>query len=286
MGIQHSIAIRDVLRTETSDHNSASDSNAKPRPILRHHIGSRVLGLDEAQEPPVPRLSPGSARKTHPSLPANTQLPPESIILSVPKGTPLQVAVAQEIRVSREGQPVHARIVEPVYAFDRLVIPVGSKVEGKISKIDKISGGKRTLAALNADFTPARNVQVEFSELELPDGRHFQLQTSVAAGAGELIRLTAAESKEQTGARNAVSEKTRQVREEAKKAWTNAMAQLKTPGRGRRLERYIEAQLPVHAQYIPVGTVYFAELNSALDFGTEPNISADDFIGRRSVAVG
>src|SRR5207244_6942384 len=51
--------------------------------------------------------------------------------------------------------------------------------------------------------------------------------------------------------------------------WDNAMKQLKTPGRMHRLKRYVEAQLPVHAQYIPVGTVYFAELNAPLDFGTE-----------------
>ena len=235
--------------------------------VILFAVGS--LASIRAQEPPVPRLSPGSARKAHPALPADIPLAPESIVLSVPKGTPLQVALAQEIRVSREGQPVHARIVEPVYAFDRLVIPVGSKVEGKISKIDKISGGKRTLAALNADFTPVRTVELDFSNLELPDGKHFQLQTSVAAGAGQLIRLTATESKEQTGSKHAVSKKTRQVREEAKKEWTSVMAQLKTPGRVRRLERYIEAQLPVHAQYIPAGTIYFAELNSALDFGTE-----------------
>jgi hypothetical protein len=47
------------------------------------------------------------------------------------------------------------------------------------------------------------------------------------------------------------------------------MKQLKTPGRMRRLERYIEAQLPVHGQYIPAGTVYFAELTLPLDFGAE-----------------
>ena len=47
------------------------------------------------------------------------------------------------------------------------------------------------------------------------------------------------------------------------------MAQLKTPGRVHRLTRYAEAQLPAHAQYIPAGTVYFAELAQPLDFGTE-----------------
>ena len=78
-----------------------------------------------------------------------------------------------------------------------------------------------------------------------------------------------------------MSKKTQQVKGEAKKAWTNALAQLKTPGRGRRLERYIEAQLPIHAQYIAVGTVYFADLNSALDFGTERVSPANDFIRNR-----
>ena len=47
------------------------------------------------------------------------------------------------------------------------------------------------------------------------------------------------------------------------------MKQLKTPGRVHRLKRMLRRKLPVHAQYIPAGTVYFAELNAPLDFGTE-----------------
>jgi len=50
----------------------------------------------------------------------------------------------------------------------------------------------------------------------------------------------------------------------------NAMKQLKTPGRVHRVRRYVEAQLPVHRQFIPAATVYFAELNQPLDFGSEP----------------
>jgi hypothetical protein len=37
----------------------------------------------------------------------------------------------------------------------------------------------------------------------------------------------------------------------------------------RRLERYSEAQLPVHRQYIPAGTVYFVELQDPLNFDSE-----------------
>jgi hypothetical protein len=224
-----------------------------------------------AQEAPIPQLSPGSARRPTPAfrLPL-TPSSPQSIGLSVPKGTPLQVALDQEIRVKRVGQPVHALIVEPVYAFDRPVIPVGAQVTGQITKIEAISKGKRTIAALDADFTPERKVEISFNDLALPDGTRFQLQTSVSPGSGQLIRfVAAAESKERKGAKDAASERTRRAKEQAKQEWDKAMKQLKTPGRMQRLRRYVEAQLPVHAQYIPAGTVYFAELDRSLDFGTE-----------------
>src|SRR5450759_2425320 len=82
----------------------------------------------EAQEVPVPQLTPGSERKpasasSNPAQPA----PPQTVALTVAKGAPLQVALDREIRVKKVGQPVHARIVEPVYAFDHIVVPVGSE---------------------------------------------------------------------------------------------------------------------------------------------------------------
>jgi hypothetical protein len=147
---------------------------------------------------------------------------------------------------------------------------VGSEVTGQLSKIGAISGSKRTIAVLDADFTPERKVEVSFNDLALPDGRHFQLQTSITPGSGQVIRfVAAAESKQRRGIKDAASEKTKQAKEQAKQEWDNAMKQLKTPGRVHRLIRYVEAQLPVHAQYIPIGTVYFAELNAPLDFGIE-----------------
>ena len=229
------------------------------------------LGSTEAQDAPIPQLSPGWARKPVPAdiLP-RTPSSPQTVKLSVPKGTPLQVALEEETRVKSVGQPIRAIVVGPVYAFDRLVVPVGSQVTGQVTRIEAISGGKRTVAALDADFTPERKVEVTFTELALPDGKHFQLNTSVSPGSGQVIRfVAAAESKEKKGIKDAASEKTRQAKEQARQEWDNAMKQLKTPGRVHRLKRYVEGQLPLHAQYIPAGTVYFAELNAALDFGTE-----------------
>jgi hypothetical protein len=235
-------------------------------------LATAFVSAVEAQEVPVPQLSPGSARKPAPaaSRPA-APAPPQSIALSVPKGTPLQVALDQEVRLKKVGQPIHARIVAPVYAFDRIVIPVGPEVNGQVTKIGAISGTKRTMAALDGDFTPVRKVEVGFDDLVLADGRHFPLQTSVTPGSGEVIKfVAAADSKgKKKDVKDAASEKTKQAKEQAKQEWDNAMKQLKTPGRVHRLKRYVQAQLPVHPQYIPVGTVYFAELNAPLDFGTE-----------------
>ena len=234
-------------------------------------IGSQIGSRIEAQEVPIPQLTPGSARKpaAEPTKPAEPA-PPQTVPLTVAKGAPLQVALDQEIRVKKVGQPVHARIVEPVYAFDHIVVPVGSEVIGEITKIESLSEGKRTLAVLNADFTPLRKVEVGFNELILPDGRRFPLHASVAPGSGQVIDLvTAANEKEKKNAvTDAASNKIKEAKQQAHEQWDNAMKELKTPGKVRRLERYGEAQLPVHRQYIPAGTVYFAELVDPLDFGS------------------
>ena len=61
------------------------------------------LGAMEAQEAPIPHLSPGSARKPAAS-PPTTPSSPQSIALSVPRGTPLQVGAAEgdgEVRRQR-----------------------------------------------------------------------------------------------------------------------------------------------------------------------------------------
>ena len=93
----------------------------------------------------------------------------ETIPLTVPKGTAVQVVLVKDVKVQKVGQPVHGRVAEPVYAFDKLVVPVGTEVTGRITQLEGVSGGKRTLDALNADFTPPRKIQIEFDDLELTD---------------------------------------------------------------------------------------------------------------------
>lgn len=195
----------------------------------------------------------------------------ETIPLTVPKGTAVQVVLDKEVRIQKVGQSVHGRVAEPLYAFDKLVVPVGTEVAGRITQLEGVSGGKRTLDALNADFTPPRKVQLEFDDLELIDGRHIAIHTTVTPGSGQVMQfVTAADGGKKKGVKDAASEKKAQAKEEAKRQWDNAMKQVHESGKMHKITRYAVAQLPVHPQYIDAGTVYFAELEEPLDFGAEP----------------
>lgn len=120
-----------------------------------------------------------SARPTNPGS-ATAQ----TIELTVPTGTPIQVVLDREVHVSKVGQTIHMRVVQPVYAFDRIVIPVGTEATGQIARIEGVSGKARTLAAMNADFTPGRKIDVEIDALVLPDGKHILVRTVVTPGPG------------------------------------------------------------------------------------------------------
>jgi len=241
-----------------------------------------------ATEQQTPRLLPGSARglsqrsgsQSTESPKAATQ--PQELLLTVPKGTSLQVALEKEVRIQKVGQTLDALVIEPVYAFDRLVVPVGSRIRGQVTRIDAVSNGKRVLASLDGDFTPERKVEVQFTDITLADGTHMALHSSVTPGSGQVLKLVSTSEKETkaSGVKksaelkktvgDAASQRTKEAKQIARDEWNSAVKQLKTPGRMHRLQRYAEAQLPVHRQYIAAGTMYFVELEEPLDFGKEP----------------
>ena len=56
---------------------------------------------------------------------AETPAERPSLALVVRAGVPLRVALDARIRVKRVGQSVTGTLVEPVYAYDRVVLPAG-----------------------------------------------------------------------------------------------------------------------------------------------------------------
>jgi hypothetical protein len=125
-------------------------------------------------------------KPAEPQPAARAPAPVPSVPLNIPPGPPLKVTIDQEVRIGNVGQPIQGKITEPIYAFDQLLLPAGTKVTGRIAAIDNVSRKMRTLSAMNADFSPERKVRVEFDRVLLPDGRPLEIHTVVSPGAGVL----------------------------------------------------------------------------------------------------
>ena len=104
----------------------------------------------------------------------------QTVPLTVPAGTPLQVKIEKRIRIKRVNQRVEGRVVQPVFVFDKEVIPAGSGVTGHVARLSPVNKQKRFKAVLNGDFTPLKNPEIEFDALKLPDGETIPVKTGIA----------------------------------------------------------------------------------------------------------
>src|ERR1019366_3731694 len=112
-----------------------------------------------------------------------------------PSGTPIKVALDSEVRIREVGQPIHGKTTEPVYAFDKLLIPVGTPVNGRVSAIDAVPKKIRTLEAMDANSSPGRSFHVQFYELVMADGRRVLMQTVAPPPPDWVLRFLPANEK-------------------------------------------------------------------------------------------
>lgn len=194
--------------------------------------------------------------------------PSGTIPLTVQSGVPLHLVLDKPVSIKRAGAPVEGHIIEPVYVFDHLVIPAGSKVQGRVTKVDPISRKQRAMAIANGDFTPLHKAHVDFDTLFLKDGGRLALRAAVFQGAPSVVHLTAGENKNKKK-KGRVSEAVTQAKQEAKAREREAVQEVTAPGKMSRLKARLAAELPFHKQSIPAGTNFTAELRTPLEFGKE-----------------
>ncbi len=210
-----------------------------------------------------------------------------TIDLVVQAGRPLRVALDQRIRLKRVGQEVTGTVTEPVYAYDRIVIAVGTKVRGHVAHIDSGSKFVRARAYLNGNFSPPKHTVLQFDTLLLDDGGELPIDTVVKGGISNVRRHVAGASKATnrqdasstddttspslaSRARGELRQRTADAMSEAKQKVSDTFASIKSirePGQMSRLKDAAVQQLPYHPQYLAKGTVYDAELSSPISFG-------------------
>jgi hypothetical protein len=224
------------------------------------------LGQTLKPRPPASPEQQKEEKKDEPQAPE-----PVTVPMNVVAGTPIKVALDAEVRIRQVGQPIHGKTTDPVYAFDKLLIPVGTTVNGKVSAIDAVPKKKRTLEAMDGNFSPVRAVHVQFDELVMPDGRRIPIQTVASPAPDGVLNFVPANAKAETKNKvaDAASKKASQTRQQIRQQWAALQKQIHEPGKIHKLKRLAIAQLPVHPQYIDEGTSFNADLQQPLDFGSE-----------------
>jgi hypothetical protein len=190
--------------------------------------------------------------------------------LFVRSGRTLRLSLDETITVKRVGQTVTATLVDPVYAYDRLVLPVGVKAVGRIAALEPPRGSARARAALAGNFSPARHVVLRFDTLILEDGHRITMETLVTNGTENVVRQIAGgrDAAAHGAVRNEIVGRAKEAVAGIKGQAQDALSAIKRPAKMERLKRTAIDQLPYHPQFLNKGTIYSAALLSHIPFGS------------------
>src|ERR1700680_4744017 len=119
-----------------------------------------------------------------------------TVPLVVPAGASLRLYLTKRIP-RRLNTPVQAKLLAPVYAFDREVIPAGTEVSGTVTRLQNVPAGQRTKAVLSGDFTPLPLAEVTFTSIRLADGRRIPIDTQESIELDSLFSSKPARSRKQ-----------------------------------------------------------------------------------------
>jgi hypothetical protein len=202
--------------------------------------------------------------------------------LVVETGRPLRVVLSDTSMVKRVGQIVTATLVEPVYAHDRIVIPAGTQVRGRIAALESPSKASRARSMLAGDFSPHRVIQLQFDSF-VRDGEPVPM-TTIAKNGTPHVKRQVARSPDQEEATGVVARAKEEVKGRAaetvagaKQRARDALSMVTEPGKMERVKEWAMNRLPYHPQVLRKGTAYDAELQAPLTFGrVTPIPSAPD----------
>lgn len=176
---------------------------------------------------------------------SSTAVLAQTIIL--PSGTAARAQLSKSSSV-HNGRKVSAKLLDPVYLGDRLVLPAGTSLQGNIDDLTP-DRKRRIRARFNGDFTPFHQSHVRFHALTLPSGQIVPIETTQEMGS-VVVHLMSPQTSGKAGSY-------------LRQAWTVAKDDAKRsvkvftgPDKGERLQRFAYSQLPYHPEKLYKGVAY------------------------------
>lgn len=188
---------------------------------------------------------------------------------TVPSGVPLRVALEHRVAIKHVGDHIQGRLVEPVYIFDRVVLPADGVVEGHVAEIGGVPAWIRLTALLSGNLTPPRKVRAQFDALVLSDGSRLSLRTSPVRGTAHTVAI--ANRRKNQVERKSGGQGAPDTSEE--KGWA-AMQALKAPGKLSQLKDALLSRLPYRPQAWSAGTLFSSVLQAPLAVPAPSHIEA------------
>lgn len=200
----------------------------------------------------------------------------QNVSLTVPAGAPLRLYLTKKVS-KRAGAPVEAKLLEPIYAFDREVVPAGTVALGEVGRVQPVGKWQRVRAILNGDFTPLRNAELEIERLSFPDGRIFSTHTLGTMGLNSLYTEPSKKQNQKAQPQTpngGILGTARQTAKDRINAAINSRSRgiadiVRGPNKKEKLVDFLWAKLPYHPQYVRRGTRLDAPLLDPLTFGVE-----------------
>ncbi len=177
--------------------------------------------------------------------------------LVLPKGTRLEMELAQRTALHNVGQTIIAKLTAPVYADNRLALPVGTEVEGTVAKIHGAKLLTRVQDGMGGDFSPAPKVDIRFSKVELADGAWKAIATQAAPEGPPLHMVSSAPPK--TGKVAGLERRLSAAYHQQEDAFENL---LKEQTKWQTLKSEAVASLPYRPAAIAAGSAYSVKLTA------------------------
>ena len=177
------------------------------------------------------------------SLAAVQDRQPSQSSIVVGAGNDLRCRLETGLRITKAGEPITAKLVEPVYAGTTIAIPEGSTIKGHVSSISRAP--RRVGQILSGDFTPSRIANVTFDQLILPDGKAVQINTDATTGISDLQTAQYLPKSQRPGIGQKIKDATEPLHE---------------PNKLHRLRQAAITSLPYHPSYLDQGTIFDATL--------------------------
>ncbi len=168
--------------------------------------------------------------------------------VTVGAGVPLHITLTRTAKM-RVGAPVEGILTDPVWVYDRLVLPKGATAHGTVESLEPLEGEDRLKAKLNGDLTPLHTPVVRFTSV-LVGEESVPIDAEGGVRQSETVRFT---GKKKSSLK---SKLTGMVQEK----WASVHDQVLAPGLKERALRLFYNQLPYHPQSVWQGTDFVADM--------------------------